>query len=189
MTIQEYITLAETIGKDVAAVLGAIGALAAALAHAPGIPANWAAFLARFASYAATRTFDVTKKAPPKPDVDVPIHITIPPEARVPNDVPPAALRSLLLACFTVFACTTTPTPAPTPTATTTVPVPPPSVDAGTSKSDCAGAYARMFALGCPPAEDAHFGWRDIDCLRLSSTKVACIVNATNCAQSRACQE
>lgn len=95
--------------------------------------------------------------------------------------------------------CTPAPVPSPTPapTPTVTVPFPPPLVDAGTpaapdagaSVADCNRAYARQFALGCPPAEDAHFGWRDIDCPRLDFLKVACVTNSSNCAAARRCQE
>lgn len=106
MTIQEYITLAETIGKDFAAVLGSLGALATVVAHLPNLPARWAEFFARFASY-TSQSFSVNKREPQKPDA--PPHITIAPAPAEPEP-PAAAMRgalALMLATMVLapFAC------------------------------------------------------------------------------------
>lgn len=98
MTIQEYWQLAQIIGKDVAAVLGTLGALAAALAHLPFMPPRWAETFARFASYASQK-FSVNQREPNPPGDGSaqPVHITMPPP-RPSNPPPTAALRVLQLA-------------------------------------------------------------------------------------------
>ena len=68
MTIQEYIALGETVAKDAAAVLGTVGALASVIAHLPFVPTKWAEVAARFASYAATRSFEVSRKLAGNPE-------------------------------------------------------------------------------------------------------------------------
>lgn len=106
MKTQEYI-------EAVSAVFGALGAIATVIAHLPFVPARWAELAARFASYASQASFSVSKREPKaKPPSDdgsggsgaEVVHITIPPEGRIPSAPPPAALRSLLLACV-VLAC------------------------------------------------------------------------------------
>ena len=50
------------IGKDVTAVLGALGLLAGALQHLP-LPAKWSEVLGRFATYTAQK-FSVNQRQP-----------------------------------------------------------------------------------------------------------------------------
>lgn len=95
-----------------------------------------------------------------------------------------AALVTLIAAQCTPGSPQPGPTPpAPTPTIIVTVPPPGPPVDAGAPS--CLVAYARMFALGCPPAEDAHFGWVEDDCTRLTAKQIADISNAQSCRDTR----
>ncbi len=60
MTIQQ-------IGTDISAVLGAVGVISAVLAHLP-LPAKYAQFFARLATYAANAKFSVNvREQPPSP--------------------------------------------------------------------------------------------------------------------------
>lgn len=96
-------------------------------------------------------------------------------------------MKLVLLVAFIAAQCTQgTPKPgppAPTPTVIVTAPPPAPPADAGAST--CLTAYARMFALSCPPAEDAHFGWVENDCKRCTAKQIDDISNAQSCRDTR----
>ncbi|HYQ47134.1 MAG TPA: hypothetical protein VER11_34425 [Polyangiaceae bacterium] len=78
----------EQILTDVTSALGAIGVISAVLAHLP-LPAKYAQFFARLASYAANAKFSVNVRETPKPKGD---------EPKLPPMFPGAGAAVLLLA-------------------------------------------------------------------------------------------
>jgi len=82
----------EQILTDITSVLGAIGVISAILAHLP-LPAKYAQFFARLATYAANAKFSVNVRETPRPKGD---------EPKLPPMFPGAgAAVFFLLACFT----------------------------------------------------------------------------------------
>lgn len=117
MTITEIIAAIGPIAKDCAAVAGTLGALAMTLAHAPFMPAKYAEFFARFATY-ASQTFSVNRRdTQPKPPSApyVPVNSQTFPDPPPPPDLPRAAfaglgrLASLALCVAALVYCSCSP--------------------------------------------------------------------------------
>lgn len=108
MTITEIIAAIGPIAKDCAAVAGTLGALAMTLAHAPFMPAKYAEFFARFATY-ASQTFSVNRRDTlPKPTSApyVPVNSQPFPDPPPPPNLPRAAFAGLfLLAIILAASC------------------------------------------------------------------------------------
>ena len=89
MTIEQVLT-------DITAVLGAIGVISTVLAHLP-LPAKYAQFFARLATYAANAKFSVNQRDTlPKPKDDQP---------KLPPFFPGAGALLLVVCAFHANAC------------------------------------------------------------------------------------
>jgi hypothetical protein len=96
MTLEQILT-------DITAVLGAIGVISTVLAHLP-LPAKYAQFFARLATYAANTKFSVNQRDP-KPTKD---------EPKIPPMFPGAGVMLLAIACaLQSQACSSAPPKPP----------------------------------------------------------------------------